>query len=247
MKNMERTPNKPRTVHLAFRKHTVHVLLDKVLFLRFLRTLHGRFWGLAGITFMIAGLSVCFLIRPDWIRPETAFSDFGTDLRTAPYFSASVFAAAYGLWRWQGYVSRTWKRSMPVTGIMTITVIGLYLIALMPVSWEPVPFRLHMIGVFLAGISMLATVIFDGLLTTIRPKRSIMGWHLVRAASISSILIGGVVTMVSSPLLGWYNWSLIGETLMLGGYWLWIVQKTVIGEGNRSALSRSLKRIVLVD
>lgn len=196
---------------------------------------------------MIVGLTVCFLIRPDWIDPHTAFSDFGTDVRTAPYFSISVLAAAYGLWRWQSYLHRTWKRTMPVTGLITLTVLGLYLVALMPVSWRPIPFHIHMFGFLLAGLGMLATVILDGLLTSIRPKHGIIIWHIVRFVSVTSIAIGGYITLGSSPLLEWYGLSLVGETLMLGGYWLWVVQKTAIGEGNRSTISRALKKIVLID
>lgn len=104
-----------------------------------------------------------------------------------------------------------------------------------------------MFGFLLAGVSMLATVVLDGLLTTIRPKNSIVTWHIVRFFSISSIAIGGLISLGSSPLLEWYGLSLVGETLMLGGYWLWVVQKTAIGEGNRSAISRALKKIVLID
>lgn len=239
--------NELRIIGFTFRKRRIRILMDKVLFLRFLRTLHGRFWGLAGISVMMIGFGVCFLIRPEWLDPATAFSDFGTDVRTAPYFSASVFIAAYGLWRWQGYLSRTWKRSMPVTGLVMLTVIGLYLIALMPVSWHPWPYRIHMFGVVLTGISMLAAVVLDGLLTKIRPHRHLGEWRALRILSITLILAGGYIMFVSSPPLEWYRLSLVGELCLISGYWLWITQKTYLGEGNRTALSRIAKRIVLID
>ena len=74
-----------------FRGKKITVLLDKVLLFRFVRNLHGRFWGITGISFMILGFWVCFLIRPDMLVVSTAFSDFGNDVRTAPYFAGSVF------------------------------------------------------------------------------------------------------------------------------------------------------------
>src|SRR5687767_7465523 len=122
-----------RSVSFTYKKRHIQVLLDKVLIFRFVKNLHGRFWGVAGIIVMVAGFTICFLIRPDLIDISTALSDFGTDIRTAPYFAGSVFFAAYGLWRWRNYLYRNWKRSMPVTGLVTLTILGLYLVALMPV------------------------------------------------------------------------------------------------------------------
>lgn len=238
---------KPKTVNLTIKHRRVRILLDKVLFLQFLRNLHGRFWGLAGISMMLFGFSVCFAIRPDMVSTSTAFSDFGNDVRTAPYFAGSVFFAAYGMWRWQKYLSRTWKRGRPVTGLISLTVFGLYLIALMPVSWTPWPYRVHMFGVILAGASMLATVVLDGLLTKIRPRRSLNTWRLVRFVAIIMIIGGGWITFGSTHVIGWYDIALVGEGLLLGGYLLWIVQKTYLGEGNRTVLAKIARKIVLID
>lgn len=236
-----------RSVSFTYKQHRVLVLLDKVLIFRFIRNLHGRFWGLAGISVMLVGFSVCFAIRPDMINVATPFSNFGNDTRTAPYFAGSVFFAAYGMWRWRNYLTRTWKHTRPVTGLITLTVIGLYLVALMPVSWRPVPFYVHMFGVCLAGASMLATVILDGLLTKTRDSRYAVRWRFIRLVSVVLILVGGFITLASTELLAWYQLSLLGESLLIAGYFLWISLKTYQGEGNRTVLSRILKKVVLID
>lgn len=236
-----------RTAQFTFRRRHIEVLLDKVLIFRLIRNLHGRFWGLTAISMMLVGFSVCFLIRPDLLRASTAISDFGGDTRTAPYFAGSVFFAAYGLWRWRNYLARSWKRPRTVTGLMTFTILGLYLVALMPITWRPVPYHIHLFGVALAGASMLATVILDGLLTKTGKDGHTWLWHLTRLASFLCIIIGGVLTFGSVDSIGWYHVSLLGETLLLVGYYVWIVLRTVLGEGNRTVLARILHKIVLVD
>lgn len=193
---------------------------------------------------MTIGFSVCFIIRPDLRDISTAFSDFGNDIRTAPYFAGSVFVGAYGMWRWRNYLARTWKRAMPVTGLITMTILGLYIVALVPLSWNN---RLHMAGMILTGISMLLTVIIDGLLSKPSHRNSHMHWRTVRIMSIILITLGGWLTLGSAQLVGIYKVALLGETLMLLGYLLWVGVKTYQGEGNRSLLSKSLKRIVLID
>jgi hypothetical protein len=231
-------------LHFRYKNQTVRVLLDKVLIFRFLRGLHSRFWGIAGISMMSIGFAVCFAIRPDLRDISTAFSDFGNDVRTAPYFAGSVFVGAYGMWRWRNYLARTWKRAMPVTGLLTLTILGLYVVALMPLSWNS---QIHMGGMILAGVSMLATVVADGLLSKPSPRNSRMHWRAVRLTSFTTIVIGGWLTFGSSELAGWYDVALLGESLMLLGYLLWVGVKTYHGEGSRSQLSKALKRIVLID
>jgi len=238
---------KSQQINFIFRKHRIHVIIDKVLFFRVIRRLHGRFWGLAGICLMIIGFTICFLIRPDLLRISTALSDFGNDTRTASFFAVSVFLGAFGLWRWRNYLAHTWKRTIPVTGLITITVLGLYMTALMPISWKPWPYRIHVIALAVAGISMVATVVLDGLLSKTRRSSNADAWRLLRFSSICLIVIGGWLTLGSSDLLGLYQVSLIGEAMMLAGYGLWIGVKTYQGEGNRSALSKLLKNIVLID
>lgn len=196
---------------------------------------------------MLMGFTICFLIRPDLILISTAFSDFGTDIRTAPYFSGSVFFAAYGLWRWRNYLYRTWKRTMPVTGLITLTIFGLYLVALMPVGWRPIPYYIHMFGVILAGAAILATVVIDGLLTKSRQSKHAPWWRLVRFVSFTLIISGGLLTLGSADPFNWYNVSLLGESLLLAGYFLWIALKTYEGEGNTTVLARILKKVVFID
>lgn len=236
-----------RSVSFTYKQRHIQVLLDKVLIFRFIRSLHGRFWGLAGICVMIAGFAVCLLIREDMFHASTAFSDFGSDTRTAPYFAGSVFFGAYGMWRWRNYLFRTWKRSMPVTGLITMTVFGLYLVALMPVSWRPIPHDIHMFGVSLAGISMTATVVIDGLLTKSRGSKLAPYWRFVRFVSFVLIVVGGVITAGSTDLLRWYRLSLVGESMLLAGYLLWIILKTYEGEGNRTILAKILKKFIFID
>lgn len=236
--------SRKRYIRLRYKNQTIRVLLDEVLIFRFLRGLHSRFWGVAGISMMSIGFALCFAIRPDLRDVSTAFSDFGDDVRTAPYFAGSVFIGAYGMWRWRNYLARTWKRAMPVTGLITLTIFGLYIVALMPLSWNS---RIHMGGMILAGSSMLATVVADGLLTKASIQGSKKYWKIVRAISFTAIVIGGWLTFGSSDLIGWYNVALLGESLMLLGYLLWVGVKTYHGEGRRSRLSKTLKRIVLID
>jgi len=193
------------------------------------------------------GFSICFLIRPDLLQLNTPFSDFGTDVRTAPYFAGAVFFGAYGLWRWRNYLSRTWKRDMPTLGFLTMTIFGLYLVALMPVTWKPWPYRIHLVGISLVGISLVLTVVFDGLLTRTRSGQHAGKWRLMRLASFLLIVCGGLLTLGSLDSLGWFHLALVGELAMLTGYGLWIGFKTYQGEGSRSAIGRLLKNFVLID
>lgn len=229
------------------RDHKVTVLLDKILLFRLFRSLHGRFWGIAFIVIMLIGLSVCFAVKVEPVSWSIAFSYFGNNVRTAAYFAGTMFFAAYALWRWRNYLSRTLKRSRPLTGLLTLTIIGFYLIALMPISWHPWPYRLHITGVFLAGLSMAATVVVDTLLSKTRRNQNTSAWRALRLIAFSSIIIGGYITYCSLASVGLLNLSLLGELLMLFGYGIWIIVKTYQGETNRSLLSRQLKSLVLVD
>ncbi|MFO0882271.1 MAG: hypothetical protein U0491_02370 [Candidatus Saccharimonadales bacterium] len=233
--------------NFKFRKHRFSVLLDDVLIFRFFRRLHGRFWGLAGILGLTFGLSVCFMIRPDMLMLSTAFSDFGLDVRTAPFFVLSVFFAAYGLWRWRNYLSRTLKRQQPILTLITFTIIGLYMVALAPVSWHPWPYKIHFLGMTIVGVSMAATVIFDILLSKTRKKQDAYRTRIIKLVAFASIIIGGFFTFGSSSAIHWFNVALLGELWMLFGYSIWIALKTFQGEDPRSALSRQLKKIVLID
>lgn len=236
-----------REYTLRYGKKTIRFIWDEVLIFRLMQRLGNRLWGVAGIIIMCTGFAVCVAIRPDMRSWSVAFSDFGGDVRTAPYLAASLFFGAYGLWRWRSYVKRTHKRARPVTTLMSLTVLGLYIAALMPIAWEPWPRRIHILGVIIAGASMAATVVFDTLLTKVKNGRFIVWWQLLRFTSFLLIVVGGITTFGSLTTVGWFNVALLGELLMLLGYGTWIVDKTYSGEGKRSQLSRILHRIVLVD
>jgi len=239
--------HKSKIYKFTFNRHRFKVLIDNVLIFRLFRKLHGRFWGLTGILVLLAGTAICFLIRPDLLDYSTAISDFGLDVRTAPYFAGSVFFAAYGLWRWRNYLARTLKRTRPILALITFTIIGLYMVALFPVSWHPWPFRLHYLGVTITGISIAATVVFDILLSKTRKNQNANKTRAVKMVAFVLIVVGGWLTFGSSEAIGWLHVALAGELMMLIGYAVWIGIKTYQGEDPRSALSKQLSKIVLVD
>lgn len=242
-KNSGLTPERSFTIG----KRTIRFIADRVIIFRLMRTLHGRFWGIGGLTMMLVGLGICMAIRPDKISLATAYSDFGSDVRTAPYLAGSLFFAAYGLWRWRNYLKHTLKHSRPVTSLVTLTVMGLYVAALFPVAWEPWPRMIHNIGVGISGVTMAAVVVVDTLLTKVRKGRSAARWRLLRLLSFMAIIIGGYITFGSNSLVRWYNLALFGELLMFAGYATWVIDKTYRGEGQRSALSRILQKLVIID
>lgn len=232
---------------LTYGRRTVHFIADKVLIFRFLRKLHGRFWGLAAALIMLFGFALCFMITPEILKWSTALSDFGRDVRTAPYLAGALFFGAYGLWRWRNYLRRTLKHSRPVTSLVTLTVLGLYIAALMPVALEPIPYHIHIFGVALSGISMAATVVLDTLLTRVRRGRSHFWWRSLRVLSFFLIVIGGYITFGSTQIINKFQLALLGEAAMFAGYFLWIFDKTYRGEGSRSQLSKLLRGLVLID
>ena len=181
------------------------------------------------------------------IHGSTAFSDFGMDVRTAPYFAGSVFFAAYGLWRWRNYLKRTLKRTRPILALMLLTIFGLYIVALMPISWKPWPFYIHLFGMGLVGVSIGATVIFDVLLSKTRKGQNAYKTRFIKMVAFMLIVAGAWITIASEQLIQWMHVSLLGESMMMAGYGIWIIIKTRQGEEPRSTLSRLLKRIVLVD
>lgn len=228
-------------------KRSVHYIADKVIIFRLMRSLHGRFWGIVGLFIMAAFFTICFFIRPDMLVWKTAISDFGRDVRTAPYLAAALFFGAYGLWRWRNYLKRTLRHSRPVTGLVNLTIIGLYIAALFPVAWEPWPYRIHMFGVILFGISMAATVVVDTILTKTKKKKGVELWRFLRLVSFALIIFGGYITFGSAGIIGWYQLALLGELMMFVGYAIWIIDKTYRGEGSRSRVSRIFKGLVLID
>lgn len=231
----------------SYGKRTIRFITDKVFVFNTVKKLHGRFWGVAGLIIMSSLFGLCFLINPNMLSWSTAISDFGKDVRTAPYLAAGLFFGAYGLWRWRNYLNRTLRHSRPVTTLVTLTVIGLYIAALFPVAWEPWPYRIHIFGVFLFGVSMAATVVVDTLLVKTKKKKGFAIWRFLRFLSFSLIIVGGYITFASTPFIGRYSVTLLGEVMMFIGYAIWIIDKTYRGEGARSRLSKLFKGFVLVD
>ncbi len=246
-KRKTRAANSPAYFTFSYGKRTVRFISDRVFIFRLMRKLHGRFWGVAGMLIMVILFSVCFLVRPDMMHWSVAFSDFGRDVRTAPYLSAALFFGAYGLWRWRNYLRRTLRHSRPVTSLVTVTVTGLYIAALFPVAWEPWPYRIHIFGVILFGASMAATVIADTLLTKTRKKKGVSLWRFLRLMSFLLIIVGGYITLGSAAIIDWFELAMLGEVLMFIGYGIWIIDKTYRGEGGRSKLSIMFKKLVLID
>src|SRR5690349_20293602 len=106
MKNKKKKKKSSSYDKLSYRsfaigKKTIHYIGDRVIIFRLMKNLHGRFWGIVGLLIMTAFFAVCFFIRPDMFVWKTALSDFGRDVRTAPYLAAALFFGAYGLWRWR--------------------------------------------------------------------------------------------------------------------------------------------------
>jgi multisubunit Na+/H+ antiporter MnhG subunit len=236
-----------RQYSFRYKRHRFRVLIDKFLIFRLLRRLHGRFWGIAGAIGLSIGVGICFLIRPDLFVLSTAISDFGSDVRTAPYFAGAVFFAAYGLWRWRNYLKRTLKRTKPILWLLNLTILGLYVVALMPVSWDYWPARIHIIAMTITGISAAATVVFDILLSKTPRGHNANTLRFVKMVSFIFIVVGGWLTLGSSHWLEWFNIALPAEFMLLGGYFIWIILKTYQGEDPRSSLSRLLKKVILVD
>lgn len=236
-----------KSMQIQLRKYKITVILDKVLLFQFFRRLHGRFWGVVGVNGMILILVISYTLQPALLENNQPISMLGTDVRTAPYFAGAMFFASYGLWRWRRYLVRTLKRPRPLTWLVMVTIFGLYIVALMPLSWYPVGYNAHMFGMSLVVLSILATVIIDALLTRTHPSSTALWWRMVRLSSVILILVGGYLTLVSTQSLGWLQASLPGEIMIITGYSLWIYLKTYQGEGKRSRISRLLKRIVLVD
>lgn len=243
----KRKNKKAKQYSFYINRHHFKILLDKIMIFRLLHGLHGRFWGIAAAFGLMIGILICFFIRPDMLKLETAFSDFGLDVRTAPYFAGSVFFAAYGLWRWRNYLKRTIRRTRPILPLMTITILGLFLVALMPVSWHPWPSRLHLIGMAMIGISAGATVIFDILLSKTPHGQNAYFIRLVKMAAFLLIVVGGWLTLGSSHWLSWFYVAMPSEILMFSGYFTWILLKTYQDEDPRSVLSKILKKVILVD
>jgi hypothetical protein len=236
----------PDKFQITIKSKKIEILLDKVLFFRVIDKLHGRFWGVMSIQIMLYGMTICFLIRPDLFRASAAFSNFGEDVRTAPYFAGTMFFSSYALWRWRNHLTRTLQQSQPITTLITLTIVGFYLIALMPISWKPWPFRIHNLGVMIAGLSMIATVIVDGLLTKAKDEHIAPVWRFLRLLSVLLLIDGLVFTVASSTTVGIYHVALLGEFSIMIGYAVWVFVKTFQKEGGDSRLAKLIRKLVVI-
>lgn len=238
---------KPKKYRIRIKSRKILLVLDKVLLLRLMRRLEGRFWGVFGLLLLNVALLICFLLRPDLQTVSTAFSDFGTDIQTAPFFIAGVFGAAYGLWRWRNYVSKSFKNPGIITLLLTLIILGLYLIVFMPVGITDTIERLHYFGFALAGAAMALTVVADLLLRRTKRTKNFRRWQFVRVLSLLMIISGFTITLLSANRFNFdLNISLIGESLLLWGFGLWVIVKTYQGEGTRSGVSRLLNKVLIV-
>lgn len=228
--------------HELFGRRTKGV--DKILIFRFFRLLHGRFWGLGSLTAILLGAGIGYVIRPDLLAVDVPLSRLGTDVRTAPFFAGSMFFAAYSLWRWRIYLAHTMKNERPVLPLISLSILGMYLIALMPVTWEVWPSRLHDFGVFTLGISMLLTVSADVVLTQNRKNKNDTTWKIVKLLAFLTIMVGGVLVTLSLDEVQILNVILLGEGLMFIGYAGWVILKVALGEGKRSAIGRIVHKLL---
>ncbi|MCA9348885.1 hypothetical protein KC878_01940 [Candidatus Saccharibacteria bacterium] len=233
---------------LTLHSKRIVIVIDKILLLRAAKKLHGRFWGITGLLGIVIGFTACFLIEPSFLKLNSAFSDFSRDTRTAPYFAGSIFLGAYGLWRWRNYLARTFKKPGVIVSLISLTILGLYVVALLPLAWgNGRAYHLHMYGFSLVGLSMALTVFADTLLRKTKKSRNIRKWQVIRFFSLACILVGGVITALSTEINNILGLALVGESLILFGYGIWVITKTYQGEGPSSRLSQILNRVIVVE
>ncbi len=238
---------KAKNYKFKLKSKKIQVVADKVLLLRMMRRLHGRFWGIFGLIMLELGLLVCFLIRPELRSLSTAFSDFGTDIQTAPFFIGGVFAAAYGMWRWRNYVSRTFKNPGIITLLITLIIIGLYMIVFMPVGINDTIDRMHYLGFAIAGAGMALTVLVDLILRKTRKGKHYRKWQVLRLISLGFIIIGLTITLLSAERFDFdMDISLVGESMLLVGFGMWVMIKTYQGEGARSNISKMINKVLII-
>jgi peptidoglycan/LPS O-acetylase OafA/YrhL len=231
----------------TFRSKKIQLILDKLLLIQLVKRIHGRYWGVFGLAILLVLLSICYAIARDSADWSVAISVFGTDTRTAPFFTAGLFFGGYGLWRWRNYLNRTTNNPGIITTLITLTIVGLFMVAFMPLGWTHTVETLHYIGFALAGISMVLTVLADFLLTKTKKSKNQKKWQITRLISISIILIGLIITLLSTNRMNnILNLALLGELLILIGYGLWIITKTYQGEGRKTGVSKLLNKLVII-
>ena len=228
-------------------KH-IQLVADKILLLRLMKKLNGRFWGIYGLVMLQASIALCFYLQPELQEISTAFSDFGTTAKTAPYFTAGLFAAAYGLWRWRNYLSKSSKHPELITLSITAVIVGLYMVAFLPLNINDTVDSLHYLGFAIAGIGMVVTVLVDLLLRKTRKGRHKVWWQAIRVFCLLLIGAGITITMLSAErLTDTLELALLGEGMLLIGFSLWVMARTYQGEGVQTGFSRALSKVIIID
>ena len=210
---------------------------------RFFKLLHGRFWGIGALLAITIGAVIGYAIRPDLLRWDAPLSALGTDVKTSPFFAGSMFLSAYCLWRWRTYLRQTERNQKLIISMISLTILGLYLIALMPVTWRPLPYKLHHFGVLLAGLSMSLTVVLDSILSKHKKNGHTVLWHGIKFLSFLLIVIGGIISILSLERYNKLQLVLVGESSMFVGYSVWVVLKVYLGESKSSTIGRLVKKI----
>jgi hypothetical protein len=218
--------------------------VDRVLIFRFFKLLHGRFWGFGSLIAISLGALIGYSIRPDLLGLNTPLSRLGTDVRTSPFFAGSMFLSAYCLWRWRTYLRLTVRNSKPLLPLISLTILGLYLVALMPVTWKPWPYRIHHFGVVLAGISMCLTVMLDSILSKNKHSKHQGAWRAIKIFALLLIMTGGAIVILSTENIAKLHLILVGEAVMFFGYGVWISLKIYLGVGKTSAIGKIVKRLL---
>jgi hypothetical protein len=237
-----------KSYKFKIRSKQIQLVIDKILLLKLMRELNGRFWGLFSLIMLDISLILCFYIRPELRDISTAFSEFGTYAETAPYFTAGLFAGAYGLWRWRNYISRSSKNPGLVTLLLTIIIISFFMIAFSPLGLNNTVDLFHYFGFGLAGIGMILTVVADLLFRKTKEGKHKFSWQLVRILSLLMIVFGGVITVLSSEKFGYeLGKSLLGESLVLTGFGIWVLTRTYQGEGVQTGFAKILHKVLIIE
>lgn len=230
------------------RSKKIQLVADKFLLLKLMRKLNGRFWGLYSLIVLNSALALCFYIKPELREISTAFSDFGTYPETAPYFTAGLLAVGYGLWRWRNYISRSSKNPSLVTLFLTLVIVSFFMMAFLPIGLNDTVDSLHYFAFGLAGVSVVLTVFADLLFRKTRKGKHQLKWQLVRILSILMITVGGVITVFSAEKFGSVlELALLGETLVLLGFSVWVAARTYQGEGVQSGFSKILHKVLIIE
>ena len=240
--------SKTKKYKFKIKSRKIQLVADKLLLLKLFKKLNGRFWGIYGLLMFIVFMAICFIILPEYRDVSTAFSDFGTDIRTAPFFTAGLFFAGYGLWRWRNYLAKSSKIPGLVTLSITGIIVGLYMVAFLPVGVNDTVESLHYFGFALAGVFMISTVMIDLLLRKTKKGKSQKKWQIIRIFALLIIIAGATVTALSANRFGpVFNYALIGESLLVLGFASWVIARTYQPEGLQSGFSKVLNKILIVD